>query len=101
MAEIATAFLASVGDRPVALPVNLDELRSRLAGPLPEGGEDPQAVTEWLAAAVEPGLVASAGPRYFGFVMGGSQPAALAADWLTSTWDQNAGLFVRSPAAAV
>jgi glutamate/tyrosine decarboxylase-like PLP-dependent enzyme len=100
-AELAEAFLAGVDERPVALPISADEVRQTLGGALPEPGEDPRAVIEWLAVAADPGLVASTGPRYFGFVMGGAQPAALAADWLTSTWDQNAGLFVRSPAAAV
>jgi glutamate/tyrosine decarboxylase-like PLP-dependent enzyme len=100
-ADLASAYLASLDERPVAPPVDPAGLRRRLGGPLPERGEDPARVLEWLAEAVEPGIVASAGPRYFGFVMGGSQPAALAADILTSAWDQNAGLFVRSPAAAV
>ncbi|HEY2917029.1 MAG TPA: pyridoxal-dependent decarboxylase, partial [Candidatus Limnocylindrales bacterium] len=100
-ADLATGYLDGVDDRPVAPPVGPAALRDRLGGPLPEAGEDPDAVLSWLADAVEPGLVASAGPRYFGFVMGGSQPIAIAADWLTSAWDQNAGLFVRSPAAAV
>jgi glutamate/tyrosine decarboxylase-like PLP-dependent enzyme len=99
--DLAAAFLANVDERPVAPPIGPDVLRERLGGPLPERGEEPRAVIEWLADAADPGLVASSGPRYFGFVMGGAQPAALAADWLTSTWDQNAGLFVRSPAAAV
>jgi glutamate/tyrosine decarboxylase-like PLP-dependent enzyme len=100
-AELAAAFLESVDERPVAPAVSPEVLRARLGGPLPEHGQDPAEVLEWLAAAVEPGLVASAGPRYFGFVMGGSQPIAVAADVLTSAWDQNAGLYVRSPAAAV
>jgi glutamate/tyrosine decarboxylase-like PLP-dependent enzyme len=100
-ADLASQFLDGVDERPVALPISPDEVRARLGGPLPEHGEAPEAVVEWLAGAADSGLVASGGPRYFGFVMGGAQPAALAADWLTSTWDQNAGLFVRSPAAAV
>ena len=100
-AELASAFLARLGDRPVGPPVDLAALRAALGGPLPEHGADPLAVVEALARAADPGLVATAGPRYFGFVVGGSHPAALAADWLTSTWDQNAGLYVLSPAAAV
>jgi glutamate/tyrosine decarboxylase-like PLP-dependent enzyme len=100
-AERAAEYLDGVDDRPVALPVDPASLRARLGGPLPEEGMDPTRVIDWLAEAVDPGLVASSGPRYFGFVMGGSQPVALAADWLTSAWDQNAGLFVRSPAASV
>src|SRR5204862_67273 len=76
-------------------------VRASLGGPLPQQGEPAGRVVEDLARHADPGLVATAGPRYFGFVVGGSVPAALGADWLTSAWDQNAGLFVLSPAAAV
>ncbi len=100
-AELATAFLDGLDERRVGGPVDLGALRAAMGGPLPEVGEDPTAVVEDLARNAEPGLVGSAGPRYFGFVIGGSQPAALAADWLTSTWDQNAAAYVISPAAAV
>jgi glutamate/tyrosine decarboxylase-like PLP-dependent enzyme len=100
-ADLAEAFLERLPDRPVWPPVDITDLRAALGGAMPEHGDDARAVIEALAAGAEPGLVGSAGPRYFGFVVGGGVPAALAADWLTSAWDQNAGLYALSPAAAV
>jgi glutamate/tyrosine decarboxylase-like PLP-dependent enzyme len=98
--EIAGEFLKSLPERPVAARATFEDLVKALGGPLPEASEAPVSVIDALAKAVEPGLIASAGPRYFGFVIGGGVPAALAADWLTATWDQNAALNVASPAAA-
>ena len=100
-AALAADFLERLPDRPVWPPVDLASLRDTLGGPIPERGEYPDAVVQALARDAEPGLVGTAGPRYFGFVVGGGVPAALAADWLTSAWDQNAGLYALSPAAAV
>jgi glutamate/tyrosine decarboxylase-like PLP-dependent enzyme len=97
----AADYLEGIPERPVGPSAGVEELRSRLGGPLPEVPTDAREVIEHLAAAAEPGLVASPGGRYFGFVIGGTLPAALAADWLTSTWDQNAGLYVCGPSAAV
>ena len=95
-------YLSGLRERPVRASAGLDELRAALGAPLDERGVDPRQVVDDLAAAAEPGLVATAGPRYFGFVIGGSVPAALAADWLAATWDQNAGLVrLRRPSAAV
>jgi glutamate/tyrosine decarboxylase-like PLP-dependent enzyme len=100
-AGLAREFLAGVGRRPVNATAGLAQLRASLGSPLPERGLPPEVVVSELARAVEPGLMASAGPRYFGFVIGGSLPAAVAADWLTSAWDQNAGIYATSPASAV
>ena len=71
-----------------------------LGGPLPDAGQDPSRVVAELAERADPGIVAIPSGRFFGFVIGGSLPAALGADWLTSVWDQNAGLSALTPAAA-
>ena len=97
----AVRFLEGVKDRPVGANLDATALRAALGGPLPERGEPAAEVVERLARDADPGLVATAGPRFFGFVIGGSLPAAVGADWLTTAWDQNAGLFVLSPAASV
>src|SRR5467141_2606216 len=97
----AVRFLEGVSGRPVGAAAGPEAMRAALGGPLPEHGEPAGLVIEELAKRADPGLVATAGPRFFGFVIGGSLPAAVGADWLTSAWDQNAGLFVLSPAAAV
>jgi glutamate/tyrosine decarboxylase-like PLP-dependent enzyme len=96
-AEHADAWVESLAERPVVLP--FDDAALRLA--LPEAGTDAATIVDELVAAAADGLVASGGGRYFGFVTGGALPAAAAADMLAVAWDQNAGLAVMSPAAAV
>ena len=100
-AELASDFLESIDDRPIFPTASAAELREALGGPLRDEPTDPGDVLERLAAAADRGIVAIPSGRYFGFVIGGGLPAALAADWLTSAWDQNAGLYVGGPSASV
>jgi glutamate/tyrosine decarboxylase-like PLP-dependent enzyme len=100
-ATLATGFLEDLPERRVTPSATADELREEFGGPLPEGPLEPRRVLAELARSAEPGLMATPGGRFFGFVIGGSLPAALAADWLASAWDQNAGLYVAAPAASV
>ena len=100
-ADYAAQFLSTLDERPIRADASVEELREALGGPLPEAGREPAQVIAELIAGAEPGVVAMPSGRYFGFVIGGALPAALAADWLTSTWDQNAGLVAAGPSAAV
>lgn len=99
-AELGIAFVQGLPERHVGALTDAASLAAELGGPLPDDGEDPVAVVEEMARVLDPGLVASAGPRYFGFVVGGALPAAAGADWLTGAWSQNAVLHATSPAAA-
>jgi glutamate/tyrosine decarboxylase-like PLP-dependent enzyme len=96
--EHAVSWLASLDSRPVPPQATVEEVVERLGTTLPDGPTDPAAVVDLLAEASEPGLTAMPSGRFFGMVIGGVHPAALAADWLVSSWDQNAGLRQLTPA---
>jgi len=100
-AERALAYLDGLADRAVAGPVDVAALRRDLGGALGEAGAPAGEVLADLDGIARDGLVATSGPRFFGFVIGGTHPVSLAADWLVSAWDQNVGLHVLSPAVAV
>jgi glutamate/tyrosine decarboxylase-like PLP-dependent enzyme len=100
-ADHAADFLETLETRPVRDHADVEELYASLGGPLPEDGLDDRAVLAALVEASDPGLVASQSGRYFGFVVGGSLPAATAADWLATAWDVNAGGWALGGAAMV
>jgi glutamate/tyrosine decarboxylase-like PLP-dependent enzyme len=79
----------------------IGELRQRLGGPLPENGMPAEAVIDELVRDTEGGILGSGSGRFFGWVIGGALPVAVAADWLTSAWDQNAASNATAPAEAV
>lgn len=96
----AVAYRAGLPEQSAPPRLDYHAMRERLAGPLPEIGIDPEAMLEELVALSEPGLMPMAGPRFFGWVIGASNPAGVAADWLVSAWGQNAGYHSPTPAAA-
>jgi glutamate/tyrosine decarboxylase-like PLP-dependent enzyme len=98
-AQIAEEYLASLPERRVAASLGFEDVLAQLDAPLPEEGEDAEEVLDALTA-LEPGMNATAGPRYFGFVTGGALPVTVAADWLVATWDGPHFGRVASPAGA-
>jgi glutamate/tyrosine decarboxylase-like PLP-dependent enzyme len=100
-ASLAADYVESLGERPVFPDIAPEELRAALGGPLPEEPLAARQVVSELVEAAEPGVVGMGSGRYFGFVIGGALPAALAADWLTTAWDQNAGLYAAGPSASI
>jgi glutamate/tyrosine decarboxylase-like PLP-dependent enzyme len=96
----AADYLESLPERPVRAERDPAAALAALHRELAAGPTDPRAVLDDLVADAEPGITAMGSPRYFGFVIGGTLPAALAADWMAAAWDQNAGLASPTPAAA-
>lgn len=98
---LASKFLATLEVRPVGVSVTHRDLLAGLNIPLLDEGVDDLTVLEEMVRGADPGIIGSAGARYFGFVIGGALRVTVAADWMTSTWDQNAGIYATSPAASV
>jgi glutamate/tyrosine decarboxylase-like PLP-dependent enzyme len=97
----ASEWLAGLDTRPVGAQADLETLRARLHMPVPEQGTDPVRIIDELVAQTAGGHHGSASGRFYAWVIGGSLDSALAADWMTSAWDGNSGLYAVTPAAAV
>jgi aromatic-L-amino-acid decarboxylase len=97
----ALAHLRTLDSRPVAATATVAELRRALGRPFPESGMPAAQVVDDLVADASLGLTGSQSGRFFAWVIGGGLPSAMAADWLTTAWDQNAGIHAASPAASV
>src|SRR4051794_23690200 len=92
----ALTYLRGLDERPIHATATRDDLAACFPTTMPFSPTSALDVVEELVAASKGGLVASGSPRYFGFVIGGALPTAIAADWLTSVWDQNGGLYASS-----
>jgi len=99
-AEAAIAYRQGVAGAPRTPVADYAAMLAAFAGPTPETGADGAAIIDELVRLATPGIRASTGPRFFGWVIGGSHPTGVAADWLTAAWGQNAGNLVAAPAAA-
>ncbi len=99
--EHALAYLRTLPERTTGARATLGELRAAIKRPLADAPVDAVTVLDDLVTATAPGIMSTSGPRFFGFVTGGSYPVSVAADWLTSVWDQPQALYVLSPALSV
>ena len=98
--QYATDYMDKAAERrPYPAEADIKELK-RFEGPLPEKGQEPEAILEMLHQYGEPATTVHTGGRYFGFVCGSVHPVAVATKWMADSWDQNAGLFVMSPIAS-
>ena len=97
----AIDYIDSLDERPIPTSASTAELHKRLGKDLGTEGVSPEQVIDELVADVEGGLFTTGGGRFFAWAIGGVLPAALAADWLTSAWDQNSAIHATSPALAV
>src|SRR5258708_6058178 len=100
-AEHAFAWLEGIDSRPIATTASVAQMRQRLARPLADRGVAAVQVIDDLVADTAGGILGSQAGRFFGWVIGGGGPAAMAADWLTTAWDQNAGVHACAPALSV
>jgi len=101
VAQIAIHYHHALPSMRIGVSASRDELSSIVDSVLPDEGETPDVAIQTLVTSVEKGLINSTHPRYFGFVIGGSTPTSIAADWLTSIWDQNSQVYNTSPAASI
>ncbi len=99
--RLAREYLESLADRPIRARATPEQMLAAFDGPVPETGLSALKVVEELARGADPGLAAMPSGRFFGWVIGGSHPAALAADWLTVAWEQNTGMAEPTPAASM